>query len=186
MGLIGIDEVGRGCWAGPLLVVAARKISDLPSGLDDSKKISKKKRQKLFTNIELSCQIGQGWVFPNEIDNFGLTESMRIGVERALADINATTDEQIIIDGNINYCDTKFVNAVAIIKADSLHKIVSAASVYAKVLRDKYMSDLDEKYSVYEFEKHVGYGTKLHAKLLAINGVSDMHRLSFAPMKTML
>ncbi len=180
--MIGIDEVGRGCWAGPLLVAAARQVTSLPQGLDDSKKLSKKRRELLFHDITLSCDIGEGWVSPFEIDALGLTKAMQLGVLRALAHLKAALDEEIIMDGLINYCDPTFVNVTCIAKADSLYPVVSAASIYAKVIRDKYMAALSGKYKVYEFAHHVGYGTKLHSDMITLHGISDLHRLSFAPV----
>lgn len=184
--MIGIDEVGRGCWAGPLLIVAARLVSNLPEGLKDSKLLSKKKRELYKYDIEVACDIGEGWVMPAEIDLLGLSESMRLGTKRALENINAKYNETIIFDGNINYCDSKFSKASAIIDADALFPIVSAASIYAKVTRDKYMSELPIRYSQYNFESHVGYGTKLHLEKLNEFGVSDIHRKSFKPIKALL
>lgn len=184
--VIGIDEVGRGCWAGPLLVVAARQISDLPAGLKDSKLLSKRRREVLSFDIELCCDIGEGWVQPAEIDHLGLTESMRLGTARALKALQAQPDEKIIFDGNINYCDSAFVKASAVIDADALFPIVSAASIYAKVKRDNYMAGLPVRYQVYDFASHVGYGTKRHTELLKKHGVSDQHRRSFKPVKALL
>ncbi len=184
--VIGIDEVGRGCWAGPLLVVAARNRFKLPDGLRDSKKVSRLVRSQLKELIEKACDIGEGWVMPAEIDHFGLSEAMRLGTERALENLKADYSETIIFDGHINYCDDKFIRASAVIKADSLFPIVSAASIYAKVIRDAYMSELPERYGVYEFDRHVGYGTRLHSELLKKHGVSDLHRRSFKPIKELL
>jgi ribonuclease HII len=184
--VIGIDEVGRGCWAGPLLVVAARIKSTLPLGLKDSKKLSKKQRESLFLQIQSTCDLGEGWVTAAEIDANGLTKAMQLGVARALKALSAQNDEEIIMDGLINYCDPAYVNVKCEAKADDAYPVVSAASIYAKVTRDRYMTDLKDKYSVYEFAKHVGYGTKLHSDMLVLYGVSDQHRLSFAPIKKLL
>ncbi|MDB5182864.1 MAG: rnhB [Candidatus Saccharibacteria bacterium] len=184
--MIGIDEVGRGCWAGPLLVVAARTTGTLPLGLKDSKKLSKKQRENLFLQIQTSCDLGEGWVTAAEIDADGLTKAMELAVGRALQAINAQNDEEIIMDGIINYCDPAFINVKCEAKADDAYPVVSAASIYAKVTRDRYMTELKNEYSVYEFAKHVGYGTKLHSDLLAIHGTCDQHRLSFAPIKKLL
>ena len=180
--MIGIDEVGRGCWAGPLLVVAARDVSALPAGLRDSKKLSKKRRESLVYDIRISCDIGEGWVTAQEIDAVGLTAAMRLGVERALAMLRAQPDEAIIMDGLINYCTPAFINVRCLAKADDDYPVVSAASIYAKVTRDKFMSELEEPYASYQFGKHVGYGTALHMEMLKLHGVSDQHRLSFAPV----
>lgn len=184
--VIGIDEVGRGCWAGPLLVVAARQRETLPEGLKDSKLLSRIARSKLKALIEKTCDLGEGWVMPAEIDHLGLTAAMRLGTERALQNLNAATDETIIFDGNINFCDPKFIRASAVTGADKTFPIVSAASIYAKVIRDQYMAELPERYHIYEFPRHVGYGTKLHSELLKKYGVSDIHRRSFKPIKALL
>ena len=180
--MIGIDEVGRGCWAGPLLIVAARQVGMLPSGLKDSKKLSKKRRESLYSDIQISCDLGAGWVQPAEIDTLGLTLAMRLGVKRALEAIGALPEEEIIMDGLINYCDESYANVTCAAKADDTYPVVSAASIYAKVSRDTYMSELTDDYAKYEFAKHVGYGTKLHSDLLKLHGISDQHRLSFAPI----
>lgn len=184
--MIGIDEVGRGCWAGPLLVVAARKTSELPVGLKDSKLLSKKQREKLLVEITKSCTLGEGWVFPAEIDEIGLSGAMKLGVARALAALKATYDEEIIMDGNINYCDVVFTKAKAVIKADNLHPIVSAASIYAKVLRDNEMAEQARIYQGYGFESHVGYGTKSHLQAMQKLGICDLHRKSYKPVYTLL
>ncbi len=184
--MIGIDEVGRGCWAGPLLVVAARTSGTLPLGLKDSKKLSKTQRENLYLQIQDTCELGEGWVSAAEIDANGLTWAMKLGVERALKSLHAQYDEEIIMDGLIDYCDPVYVHVQCEAKADNTYPVVSAASIYAKVTRDRYMTELSSDYAVYEFAKHVGYGTKLHADMLALHGVSDQHRLSFAPIKKLL
>ncbi|MDQ3123562.1 MAG: ribonuclease HII [bacterium] len=184
--MIGIDEVGRGCWAGPLLVVAARQISELSKDLKDSKLLSRKSREQLFHDIRVSCEIGEGWVMPAEIDHFGLSHAMRLGTTRALKAVQAKSNETIIFDGNINYCIKKFIKSSSIVDADALFPIVSAASIYAKVTRDKYMTDLPLRYQHYGFASHVGYGTKQHIAMLKSFGVSDIHRKSFAPVKALL
>ncbi len=184
--VIGVDEVGRGAWAGPLLVVAARMKGDLSPLIKDSKLLSKTVRGSLVAGIEAVCDIGEGWVMPSEIDNYGLTESMRLATARALEAIGAWKSERIIMDGNFNYCDPDFFNASAIIDADALFPIVSAASIVAKVARDKYMSELPSRYEPWEFDRHVGYGTARHQVLLRRHGVSDIHRRSFKPIKELL
>lgn len=157
--MIGIDEVGRGCWAGPLLVVAARACGDLPIGLADSKVLSKKKREELFIILPESCDFGEGWVQPAEIDRLGLTEAMRLAVQRALAALQAKQNDEIIMDGLINYCSPEYTRVKCIAKADASHPIVSAASIYAKVLRDRKMAELALRHPDYSFDQHVGYGT---------------------------
>ncbi len=180
--MIGIDEVGRGCWAGPLLVVAARAYDVLPLGLKDSKKLSKVQREAFLSSINTSCDLGEGWVAADEIDELGLADAMRMAVQRALSDIVTSYNEEIIMDGSVNYCSPKYTNVTCVPKADDKYPIVSAASIYAKVLRDKYMAELSGEYLKYQFKSHVGYGTKLHMDMLALYGVSNQHRLSFAPL----
>lgn len=181
--MIGIDEVGRGCWAGPLLVVAARATSELPAGLADSKVLSKKKREALFILLPEACVFGEGWVEPTEIDRLGLTEAMKLGVARALDNLNASADDEIIMDGLINYCSPEYLQVQCIAKADASHPIVSAASIYAKVLRDQTMSELSELHPNYGFDKHVGYGTKAHLQALEQFGITPQHRLSYKPVQ---
>ncbi len=184
--LVGIDEVGRGCWAGPLLVVAARAKRDLPDGLADSKTLTKNKREALLGAIVDACDLGEGWVQPHEIDQIGLTRAMRLGVSRALMELGAMLDDRIIMDGLINYCPAEFINVETLAKADSLSPIVGAASIYAKVMRDRHMARAARFYPEYSFEKHVGYGTKLHLDMLKRYGVTQIHRFSYKPIQALL
>jgi len=184
--LIGIDEVGRGCWAGPMLVVAACQTGQLPSGLNDSKKLSKKQREAIFPELVSSFKFGEGWVEPNEIDKLGLSGAMRLGVGRALSKLGASTDDRIIMDGKVNFCSQYFTNVQCIVKADSLHPVVSAASIYAKVIRDKYMVSIANKYPDYLFENHVGYGTQSHLNALKTLGITEIHRKTYKPIQAFL
>ena len=184
--IIGVDEVGRGSWAGPLLVVAARAKSKLPDGLADSKALSKSKRDSLIPELLSVCDFGEGWVQPEEIDTHGLAQAMRIGVNRALVALGADPEAEVIIDGNINYCPPEFSQARCEIKADNLYAIVSAASIYAKVTRDAHMTRIARFYPLYHFDKHVGYGTKLHRDSLQLHGVCALHRKSYKPVKVFM
>ena len=182
--MIGIDEVGRGCWAGPLLVVAARVKTLLPDGLKDSKKLTKKQRENLFEAIQKSCDLGEGWVQPAEIDELGLTEAMKLAVFRALNALQAKSEEEIIMDGTFNYVPDTYTNVKCLAKADDLYPLVSAASIYAKVKRDTYMStEAHQQFPAYSFDLHVGYGTALHIAALKLYGVTTIHRLSYKPIK---
>jgi ribonuclease HII len=185
--MIGIDEVGRGCWAGPLLVVAARNRPNIEHyQYRDSKVVSRQQREKLYDLISQSFDLGEGWVSPQEIDALGLSRAMTIGVERALANVDATNDEEIVIDGNINFCPKEFTNAKSMIKADNKINNVSAASIYAKVTRDRFMAEKAKKYSGYDFENNVGYGTRKHASAIQTIGVCDLHRKSYKPIARIL
>jgi len=182
--MIGVDEVGRGCLAGPLLVVAARAKAELPEGLADSKVLSRKSREDLFEMLLPVCNFGEGWVKVSEIDKFGLTRATRLGVKRALTDLAAEYDEQIVIDGNYNYAPKVYKKTSTLIDADALLPIVSAASIYAKVKRDAYMRSLSARHPAYGFETNVGYGTAIHLAAIEASGtIANLHRLSFAPFR---
>lgn len=186
MNIVGIDEVGRGSWAGPLLVVAARAKRELPRDLADSKLLSKKQREAHYNSITDSCDLGEGWVQPEEIDQLGLTGAMKVGVSRALLALSLNYDEQIIMDGLINYCPEEYIKVQTIARADQTHPIVSAASIYAKVTRDAHMTRAAKFYPFYGFEHHAGYGTSVHQTALKIHGVSSIHRKSFKPVQAFL
>jgi ribonuclease HII len=155
----------------------------MPVGLKDSKKLSKQQREALFSSIKKSCDLGEGWVSAPEIDELGLTKAMELGVKRALNALGATAKEEIIMDGLINYCEPVYQNVTCVAKADDTYPIVSAASIYAKVTRDRHMSNLGDDYYKYQFDRHVGYGTALHREMIELFGLCDQHRLSFAPIK---
>jgi ribonuclease HII len=181
---VGIDEVGRGCWAGPV-VSGAVILSDMIDGLKDSKKLSSKKRTDLSNSIQESAiAFGLGWVSPSELDHIGLTEAVRLSMYRALAKIEAECDE-IIIDGSYNFMSDN-PKAVCIIKADDSVPCVSAASILAKVARDDYMTEQAKLYPDYGFESHVGYGTKRHLENLQKFGICKIHRLSYKPIQLII
>lgn len=182
--IVGIDEVGRGCWAGPLVAGAVLLGAKVP-GLKDSKKLSKLQREKLALAIaESGAQIGLGWVTPAEVDELGLTQAVRVAMKRALDQVAGPYSE-VVIDGNLNFL-AHLPETKALIKADDTVPAVSAASIVAKVARDKYMVELAGDYPGYGFESHVGYGTALHLTSLQKLGVSDMHRKSFKPVRALL
>lgn len=186
--ILGIDEVGRGPWAGPL-VIGAVVLGDVQiEGLTDSKKLTKKRREELDTIIrENAAGYGLGWVHAKEIDEIGLSRALRLATIRAVEQIKVSYHE-IMIDGTINFLhDTakgKFVTTLP--KGDLLIPSISAASIIAKVARDKYMTEQDDVYPGYNFKSHVGYGTALHRKAIDILGVTPLHRKSFAPIAAVL
>jgi len=187
--ILGIDEVGRGPWAGPL-VVGAVVLSDTSTieGLTDSKKISAKRRAQLDTHIrQEALGWGLGWVHTDELDAIGLSAALRLATVRAVEAVSAPYHE-IIIDGTINFLSdtTKGQYVTTMPKADFLIPAVSAASIIAKVARDTYMEEQDAIYPAYGFASHVGYGTAKHQQALLENGVTVLHRRSFAPIKKLL
>ena len=182
---VGIDEVGRGCWAGPLVAGAVILATPI-AGLKDSKKLSAKRRSELAVLIYAhAAAVGIGWVWPHEIDELGLTKSVALAMRRAVEQITSSYDE-VIIDGNINYLPD-IPGTVAVIKADDTVAVVSAASIAAKVARDRYMIDIAAaEYPLYGFERHVGYGTTLHVAALQQYGSCALHRMSYKPIKALL
>lgn len=184
--IVGIDEVGRGCWAGPL-VVGAVILNKQILGLKDSKLIPKKQKLILASKIKKEAvEYSLGWVNNKEIDVLGLTQATALAITRALDQIKINYDE-VIIDGNTKFIEEYKAKRVKyLIKADQLIPSVSAASILAKVARDEYMTNLKDDYLKYQFSSHVGYGTKLHKDNLIKFGVSDLHRLSYKPIKELL
>lgn len=182
--ILGIDEVGRGPWAGPL-VVGAVVLGGVPiDGLSDSKKLTKKRREALYDEIYAQASaVGLGWVTATEIDEIGLGPALRLATKRAVKEIRVPFHE-IIIDGTINLlADTPLESYVTTMpKADLLVPSVSAASIVAKVARDRYMLEQDAVYDGYKFGSHVGYGTAAHWAAIEAHGVTPLHRLSFAPL----
>lgn len=181
--ILGIDEVGRGCWAGPVCVAAVVLGDAKINGLNDSKKLSKKKRQSLALEIkQKAAGVGIGWASAGYIDHHGIVGGLIKAAKSAHAQVNADYDE-IIIDGTSNFLAP--VEATVLARADQLIPAVSAASIVAKVARDTYMASLDSVFPEYEFSKHVGYGTAIHQAALRANGPSRLHRMSFAPLRNL-
>lgn len=193
--ILGIDEVGRGPYAGPL-VIGACVLGDWQNSenaewiekLTDSKKLSAKRREELYVLIkEKALATAAGWVSSAEIDEVGLSEALRLATRRAVEQIQKTKVpfSEIIIDGTMNFLvGTKLEKYVSTLKkGDFLVKEISAASILAKVERDKYMAELDAVYPEYGFGKHVGYGTAAHQKAMEEFGLTPEHRRSFRPVR---
>lgn len=182
--VIGIDEVGRGCWAGPL-VAGAVMLKKPIAGLTDSKLLSKIQRQRLDKEIRnRASYIGLGWVTNEEVDSLGLTEAVRLAMVRALDELTHIYSE-IIIDGSYNYL-AHLPSSQAIIRADLTHPSVSAASIVAKVARDNFMQAQAKLYPAYGFDAHAGYGTSRHAAALQTYGVTPLHRRSYKPVQKVM
>lgn len=193
--ILGIDEVGRGPYAGPL-VIGACILGDWQNSenaewiekLTDSKKLSAKRRDELYVLIkEKALAAATGWVSSVEIDEIGLSEALRLATRRAVEQIQKTKVpfSEIIIDGTMNFlAGTKLEKYVSTLKkGDFLVKEISAASILAKVERDNYMAKLDAVYPEYGFGKHVGYGTATHQKAMEEFGLTPEHRRSFRPVR---
>lgn len=182
-GLIaGVDEAGRGPLAGP--VVAAAVILDAENpidGLADSKKLTTRSREELFVQIKakaLCCCIAQASV--EEIDKLNILQATMLAMQRAVEGLRLPP-VKILVDGNRIPCVR--CDAEAIVKGDDKVPAISAASILAKVHRDHLLEDLHQRYPVYNFKKHKGYGTKRHLEALKTHGPCPEHRKSFAPVR---
>lgn len=183
--ILGIDEAGRGPWAGPLVVGAVVLGVAQIEGLDDSKKLTKKKRESLEKEIVAHASAyGLGWVSAKELDELGMSEALRLATRRAVEQIHVPYHE-IIIDGTVNFLagTTKGRYVTTMPKADALIPSVSAASILAKVARDRYMAEQDKIYPGYGFRQNAGYGVVAHREAIEYLGVTPLHRLSFAPLR---
>jgi ribonuclease HII len=175
--ILGVDEVGRGCIAGPLYA-AAVILNNPIEGIKDSKLLSKKQREKLFDQIIADALfVGIGFADSIYIDRYGLTMANRHAMEEAIKDLDLKYD-QLIVDGNYNYLKD-FPKSEAVIKADQKYPSVSAASIIAKVTRDRLMEDNDKQYPGYNFVSNVGYPTKEHYLAISKIGITPIHRMSF-------
>ena len=192
MSIVGIDEVGRGPLAGPLVVGAVifkdeKSSAEWITQLKDSKKLSAKKREQIAITADQHVYFALGWVSSSELDQIGITRALELAATRAIVELASVCPNisQIVIDGNLNFLkNTKFSPKVTtLIKADAEIKQVSAASILAKVARDRYMMKLAEKYPTYGFEKHMGYGTASHLLVLREFGPCPEHRFSYTPVR---
>lgn len=178
----GVDEVGRGPLAGPVVTAAVILDPEYPiDGLMDSKKLSESKREKLAEIIKENClawSIGRAEV--EEIDQINILQATMLAMQRAVAGLSPAPDH-VLIDGN--RCPKLTCTAEAIIKGDGLVPAISAASILAKVTRDREMVELDAMYPGYGLAGHKGYPTKKHVDALITLGVTPIHRRSFAPVR---
>jgi ribonuclease HII len=171
-----MDEVGRGCIAGPITVAAVILPARIRiEGVRDSKQLSPARRAQLAYTIKTrATAIGIGWASALEIDELGLTEATRHAGTRALAGLNPACDA-VLLDGNFNYLAADYL-CRTLVKADQLSQSVAAASIVAKVARDAYMTSLAKVLPDYGFELHKGYGTAVHREAIATFGPTTYHR----------
>ena len=174
----GVDEAGRGPLAGDVYAAAVIFPEGVEiEGINDSKKLTEKQREKLFDEIKekaLAWCIASSGV--EEIERLNILEAAKLAMQRAVEGLSISPDI-ILIDGNM---PPKFdTDSEAVVKGDGKSQAIAAASVLAKVARDRYMKELAEKYPQWQFEKHKGYGTKLHYQMIDQFGESPVHRPSF-------
>ncbi|MGN0651430.1 MAG: ribonuclease HII [Gemmiger sp.] len=177
--ICGVDEAGRGPLCGPVCVAAVILNPDDPvEGVNDSKKLSEKRREELYGQI-VSRALAYSVVFvsPREIDEKNILWATMDGMTRAVQDLSLTPD-YVLVDGN--RCPPGLEQpAEAVIKGDANSASIAAASILAKVSRDRYMLELDKQYPQYQLAKHKGYPTKLHYELIEKYGIQDFYRRSF-------
>ncbi|WP_410207763.1 ribonuclease HII [Fusobacterium sp.] len=180
--IIGVDEAGRGPLAGPVVAAAVslREYSDALQEINDSKKLTEKKRERLFDVIQESFHVGVGVANVEEIDSINILNATFLAMRRAIQELGTkrSTESLILVDGNFKIREYKGKQE-AIIKGDAKSLSIAAASIIAKVTRDRMMVAESEKYPEYHFEKHKGYGTKAHREAILEHGVLEIHRKSF-------
>lgn len=184
--VVGIDEVGRGPWAGPLVAVAVLAGGGAFSErIIDSKRLSAAVREELLEDIQTCAgRIGIGWSSPRFIDEYGLTPATTQAMGAAIAQLGRLSPTTtILMDGHYNYLPEQ-PGIETHIKGDGSQPVISAASIVAKVLRDRFMRRLGGLFPAYGFEQHVGYGTPRHRQKLHDHGPCQWHRYSFSPVKS--
>lgn len=174
----GVDEAGRGPLAGPVFAAAVILPEGLViEGLDDSKKLSEKKREALFDVIcQKAVAYGIATSDEKEIDEINILNASLLAMKRAVASLCVSPDA-ILVDGNKTF-ETD-IHIKSLVKGDSLSANIAAASILAKVSRDRFMTELAKRYPEYMFEKHKGYPTKLHYEMVEAHGLCDVHRKTF-------
>jgi ribonuclease HII len=179
--IAGIDEVGRGPLAGPVVASAVILDPKRPiAGLADSKKLSEKKRDALSTLILANAiSVGMGIVSPAQIDELNILQATFLAMKQAFQSLSVKPGE-IWVDGNQRIPGLE-LSQKTFVGGDALHECIMAASIVAKVHRDRLMMDYALQYPSYGFDKHKGYGTAVHLEALRAHGPCDIHRLSFAP-----
>lgn len=176
--ICGIDEAGRGPLAGPVYAAAViLKKGQTIEGVNDSKKLSEKKREALYNKIIDEClAYAIGVADEKEIDEINILQATFLAMKRAVDGLSIKPDCALVDGNQIPPLDC---SVTTVIKGDSKSESIAAASILAKVARDRYMLDMAKKYPQYCFEKHKGYGTKLHYEMIEKHGICDIHRKSF-------
>ena len=188
--VIGVDEAGRGPLVGSVVAAAVAFPPDFRiDGLTDSKKLSEKKREALYNQITRECYWSFAQSNSNEIDQINILEATMLAMKKAVEQLMLLLEDNsqtisVLVDGNRCH---DIENCRAIIKGDLTEPVISAASIIAKVTRDRQMIALDQEYPEYGFAKHKGYGTRAHLEALANFGpIQGQHRFTFAPVKKLI
>ncbi len=180
----GVDEAGRGPWAGPVVAAAVIfRSPKIPKGLDNSKRLTAERRAELYDVICERAWFGVSIVSVEEIDSINILQASMQAMARAVATLNAAPDV-VLVDGNI--CPKVTPRSVAVIEGDRLCPSIAAASIIAKVTRDRLMQNLAGDFPAYSWHTNKGYGTRAHAEAIDAFGVTCHHRRSFAPIRIAL
>ena len=184
--IIGIDEVGRGPLAGPVVSAAVRLSKNFNiTELNDSKKLSKSKREEVYNLIINKCEYQLGISNVEEIDKLNILQATFLSMRRAINKFKLPSNYKILVDGPWSF-DKANKNILPKIKGDSIYPSIAAASIIAKVYRDNLMLNLSKEYSNYLWERNSGYGTKKHIQAIKLHGITKHHRKSFAPIHKIL
>ena len=183
--IAGVDEVGRGCIAGPVTAAAViLNPQKIPSGLNDSKKLNLKNREKIFQSIQDTCAFCVAHSSVEEIDQINILQASLLSMKRAIFGLRIKPDF-VLIDGNKNPEGLES-NFETIIKGDSKSLSIAAASIVAKITRDRIMSRLDKEFPGYNWSQNAGYPTKMHKSAILDIGITPYHRRSFKPVYNIL
>ncbi|GMN02627.1 ribonuclease HII [Erythrobacter sp. MTPC3] len=186
--IIGVDEAGRGPLAGPVVAAAVVLGEDIPAGLDDSKKISAKRRAALDQSIRSTCGWAVAVIDAGEIDRLNIFQATMEAMTRCVAELatkSSSVPDEILIDGNMTPAgrrDGWRWQARAIVGGDGIEPAISAASIIAKEWRDRMMIEAAAAHPQYGWERNKGYGTAEHMEALRVHGPTSLHRRSFAPV----
>ncbi len=186
--IAGVDEAGRGPWAGPVVAAAVVLRDVIPPGLNDSKKLSSRRREQLFAALTASdALIGVGQASVAEIDALNILQANHLAMTRAVTQLGIPPD-LVLVDGNRlpGFANGWRWPARAIVGGDGLEPAISAASIVAKVTRDRIMAELDRQHPGYGWPVNQGYGTASHRAALLHLGITPHHRRSFQPMKGLI
>lgn len=183
--VVGVDEVGRGCLAGPVYaaaVILPPHFENLIPGLTDSKKLSAVQRKKIAENIHIHAQVSLGFATVEEIDQINILQASLLAMHRALLGLKLTSPAHVLVDGNQKIKQWTGVQTT-VVQGDNRAEPIGAASIVAKVYRDDLMTKLGELYPGYGLEDHKGYATPIHKEAIAKLGPCPTHRRSFAGVK---
>lgn len=183
MPVVGVDEVGRGPWAGPVFAAAVVLGADAPAGLNDSKKLTAAVRIRLDVAIRASCRVAVGQASVEEVDRLNILNATHLAMERAVAGLGVAPIE-VLVDGN--RAPRWRWPTRCIVGGDAIEPAIMAASIVAKVARDALMVALDAAHPGYGWATNKGYGTAEHAAAMARLGVTEHHRRSFAPVRKLI